>query len=366
MGFGSIGRECSPLDGHLSGGYNSRILDSFVGKGPQLKSIQRVCVLLPAVCAAIAIPAAAADAEFTAGMKDYNAKNFKGAAEHFDKSIKGGNKAADVWLYSGNCFSGMGQYQRALQTYEVVIKSFKGTQEAAAAEKSIDAVHKRLGPTSAGATTGGAPAAAGDTGLMARIVVTPPQFGHKPVLPSTIAAAREAVAALPAPLRKMLDDSDARVILSPNLIDRWPESIKDLPETGPELNLAELPGRIYGKDMCIYERAKVRGSNALKEARPPKFTRLQVGNMCFQVLDDMMTISKDPALRKEWEADKKGIPESMAPKLWTFMKEDDWGPRETCSELFGAMIGGYDENTDNLYRYFPHTKRWLAARLGVK
>ena len=117
--------------------------------------------------------------------------------------------------------------------------------------------------------------------------------------------------------------------------------------------------------MCIYERAKVRHSTALKEARPAKFTRLQVGNMSFQVMDDLQNISKDPALRKEWEADKQSIPESIAPKLATFMKTDDWGPRETCSELFGSLIGGQDENTENLYRYFPRTKKWLAKRMGV-
>jgi hypothetical protein len=88
--------------------------------------------------------------------------------------------------------------------------------------------------------------------------------------------------------------------------------------------------------------------------------------MGFQVLDDMLNISKDPALRKEWEADKQGITGSMASILATFIKEDDWGPRETCSELCGTMIGGRDENSDNLYRYFPRTKKWLAAKLGIK
>jgi hypothetical protein len=171
---------------------------------------------------------------------------------------------------------------------------------------------------------------------------------------------------LPKPLRAKLDASDAKVTLSPNLIDKWPDSIKDLPEGSDAPTLAELPGRIYGTNMCVYERAKVRGNTGLKDARPPAFIRLQVANMCFQVLDgDAMTISKDPACRAAWESDKASIPGSMEPKLWTFMKPDDWGPRETCSELFGSMLGGRDENTDNLYRYFPNTKKWLAAKMGI-
>ena len=66
---------------------------------------------------------------------------------------------------------------------------------------------------------------------MARIVITPPMFGHAPVSAATIAAAQQGVAALPAAMRKTLDATDARIILSPNLIDRWPDSLKDLPET---------------------------------------------------------------------------------------------------------------------------------------
>jgi hypothetical protein len=34
--------------------------------------------------------------------------------------------------------------------------------------------------------------------------------------------------------------------------------------------------------------------------------------------------------------------------------------------MFGSMMGGRDENTDNLYKYFPRVKKWLIARLGMK
>lgn len=314
--------------------------------------------------------------DYAAGMAAYNAKDFKGAAAAFEKSVQKGNRTPAVYLQSAHAFAGLGQPQRAYQTYEIVVTSFKGTPEAAAAGKAMAALKAKvpslvstISKPSTASTTNSAPASAADVpgGLMSRTVVTPPLFGHKPVSAASINAVKEAIAALPPHLRKMLDDaSDARVIISPNMIDRWPESVKDIPEDTPALNLAELPGRIYGRDMCVYERAKMRGSNSLKEARPPKFIRLQVANMCFQLLDDMMTISKDEALRAEWERDKKMIPAGMHEPLATFMKEDDWGPRETCSELFGSMMGGYDENTDNLYRYFPNTKKYLIKKMGIK
>jgi hypothetical protein len=332
---------------------------------------------------ALAPPAcrAANDAEFDAGLEAYKVQNYQVAVDHFSKSIQGGNKTAPVFLYSGHCFANLNQLPRAYKTYEIVTSAFKGTPEATTAADLMARINQRMGAASApaakgtaaagakGATPAPAAAAAAGTpaaeGLLARIRVFQPCFGHPAVSAASIDAAQQAVKALPKPLRKKLDDSDASIVLAPNMVDRWNDSLKDLNEESEELNMAELPGRIYGHEMCVYERAKRRGSNVLKEARPPLMIKLQVGNMCFQVLDEMMAISKDPACRKEWESDRDRIPDNMQAKLATFMKADDWGPKETCSELFGSMIGGHDENTDDLYRYFPNTKKWLKAKMGL-
>ncbi|MDX2106748.1 MAG: hypothetical protein SFY67_10145 [Candidatus Melainabacteria bacterium] len=203
--------------------------------------------------------------------------------------------------------------------------------------------------------------------LLSRIVVNPPQFKHPAVSPASIQAVKNAILALPEPLRTKLDATEARVIISPNMTDRWPESMKEQPEAekDPAPTLAEQPGRIYGLDMCVYERPKKRGTTDLGPARRPEYIKLQVGDMLFQVLDDMMILSKDPELRKEWNEDKKHIPAEIAPKVGNFTKVDDWGPRETCAEMFGSMMGGRNENTDNLYKYFPRVKKWLIKRLGV-
>ncbi|MFA7337773.1 MAG: hypothetical protein WC028_13375 [Candidatus Obscuribacterales bacterium] len=328
-----------------------------------------IAVLLP-------LPLVAAnDSEYSAGVKDYALKNFKGASDHFGKSIQGGNKSASVWLYSAHCFVAMGQYKRALQTYEIIAQSFKGTSEATTAEKSIDSLRSRLGlpaaataqaAAPAGGAAGTSTATAGDEGLMARVDIIPPKFGHPPVSPASIKAVKDAIAALPTPLRKKLDDTaEAHVTLSPNLIDRWPDTAKEGPDESG-VDLAALPGRIYGKDMSIYERARISGTTSLSDPRPPKHLRQTTLNMCFQLLDDNMVISKDPALRKEWEADKASISSPMSETLATFMKEDDWGPRETCSELFGFMLGGYNDMTENVLRFFPRTKKWLAVKMGIK
>jgi hypothetical protein len=207
------------------------------------------------------------------------------------------------------------------------------------------------------------------TTLLSRTVITPPAFHHPAVSKASVQAVKNALLALPAPLREQLDKTPARVIISPNMIDRWPDSMKDLPaeEKNPRPTLAEQPGRIYGVDMCVYERPKKRGSTNLGPARAPAYIQLQVGDMCFQVLDgDAMILSKDSGLREEYEADKRAIPDDAQAKVAEFTKMDDWGPRETCAEMFGSMMGGRDENTDNLYKYFPRVKKWLVQKLGIK
>jgi hypothetical protein len=306
--------------------------------------------------------------EYDAGVKAYKAKDYKGASDHFAAALKQGKQSPTLWLYCGHCFAGMGQTQRAYQAYEVVVKSFGGTSEATTAAQLMEKI-KPSAPAATGSAGGATPAplaTPGATGLAARIIVIAPLFHHEPVSQQSIAAVKDAIAALPPHLRKLLDDNGTAAVIAPNIIDRWPESLKDLPEEDPAETMAELPGRIYGKEMCVYERAKVRHSTNLKAARPPRFIKQQILNMCFQQLDDLKSISKDPALRAEWEADKERVPENVAPKLATFMKADDWGPRETCSELTGAMLGAGDDNTDLLYRYFTRTKNILATKLGIK
>lgn len=310
---------------------------------------------------------ASGDSEYDAGLKSYKAKDYSAATAHFGQAIKQGKQSASLWLYSGNSFAAMGHYQQALKSYEVVTNSFKGTAEAVTAAKAIEQTNSKLEISSAGSQPASLAIPPGATGLAARVTIVPPAMAHPAVCQASIDAVRAAIAALPRGMRKLLDDTGAAVVIAPNMIDRWPDSLKDLKkdEKDPAPTLAEQPGRIYGKDMCVYERAKVRGSTNLKSAYTPRFIKHEILNMCFQLIDDQKGTSKSAALRKEYEEDKKNVPPSVSSRLYTFIKPDDWGPRETCAELTGAMLGGGDENTELLYRYFPRTKKWLAANVLI-
>lgn len=202
--------------------------------------------------------------------------------------------------------------------------------------------------------------------LIDRIYVTPPKMGHSPVRKETVQAAKDAVNSLSPFLRNKLDEYGASISISPNLIDKWPDAVNTLPEDSPVLNLAEQPGRIYAKEMNVYERAKLRGSTKLGDVRPPNEIKHTTLNQCVQVYDDMTGFTKEKELREIYNKEKKAIKGEDRKKLATFLKNDDWGPRETCAETGASLMGGGDEYTEGLYKCFPKTKEWLKKRLKME
>jgi hypothetical protein len=247
------------------------------------------------------------------------------------------------------------------QTYEIIAQSFKGTSEAATAAKSIDTLRACLGMPAARPVR---PrpywwwpqlckrSRPGDEGswLELRLFLS--------LVTSQLAPPLSKLKMLLLryqPLRKKLDDTpDARVTLSPNLVDRWPDTAKEAPDESG-VDLAELPGRIYGKDMSIYERAKIRGTTSLRDARPPKHLRQTTLNMCFQLLDDNMVISKDPALRKSGKLTKLQSLH-LCQRLLLLHERRRLGTTRNLLRAFGFMLGGYNDMTENVLRYFPAQK----------
>lgn len=329
-----------------------------------------VSILIAATIFSLPLPVwAGGEAEFQKGVALYKAKRYQDSAAYLEKALASGCGSSDCYLYLGKAHYGAGNSNMAIKRFSEAAEAFKGLPAGDIARKMVlrlDPQGKMAKPTArASAPKATTPGQKVYSGLAGRITVTPPHFGHKPVSQATIKAIRDAVLSLPPHLRKRLEDAGASISVSPNMIDKWPDSIKDLPENSPTLNLAEVPGRIYGREMNIYECAKVRGSTALKQARPPSMMRHTVLNESVQILDDIMNISGDPELRKLYEKDKQRVPDSAKAKLATFLKNDDWGPRETCAEMGAAMLGGGDEFTADLYRYFPNTKDWLKSKLGI-
>lgn len=114
---------------------------------------------------------------------------------------------------------------------------------------------------------GAAPQAAEGQTLSNRIAIIPPKSSHPPVNPAVLPAVRTALSQLPGSIYRLLDEKGATVTIAPNIEDKWPGSGDCAKPDVADGTLGEEPGRTYGRDVHIYEREKVRGSNDLKEAR---------------------------------------------------------------------------------------------------
>lgn len=352
-------------------------------------AISRLAVLLP-VCALLFPSAvfAAGEEEFEIGRKAFYAGNYAAAEEHFGLAVAHGLRTPRVWLLSGHTFLRQGQNARAIRCYETLINKFPESDDAKIAKQSLALAKTKAPVTSpiAGAKPGalppkpvvvGTPVAAAvaggqtetksTTGLKDRIYAEPPKFSHPQVSPASIRAIREAVAALPAHLRKQLDESSATIHIAPNLIDKWPDSLGDLEkeEQNEAPTLAEVPGRIYGKDMYMYERPKLRFGTNLGNVRPPSDLKHTVFNMCFQVLDQTWNFTADPKVVQQYEAEKSAVPDAYRDRLATYLKDDEWGRKETCNDLAAMLLGQGDDKSDDLSRCFPKTKSLVKAKLGV-
>lgn len=325
---------------------------------------------------------AAGEDEFEIGRKAYYAGDYSAAEEHFGLAVAQGLRTPRVWLLSGHTFLRNGQYARAVRCYETLINNFANSEDAKIAKQSLP-IAKAKASAPAGAASKpfmpppvkvvGGPVATNDdkpapiTGLKDRIYVEPPKFSHPQVSANSLRAIREAVAALPPHLRKQLDESTATIHIAPNLIDKWPESMDDLEkeEQSEAPTLAEVPGRIYGKDMYMYERPKLRFGTNLGNVRPATDLKHTVFNMCFQVLDQSWNFTSDPKVKEQYEAEKANVPDSYRDKLATYLKDDEWGRKETCNDLAADLLGQGDDKADDLSRCFPKTKRLVKTKLGV-
>lgn len=327
---------------------------------------QLKCLITAAILTAFFMVTGASaqnDDSFKKGLEAYKSQKYKSSIKLFKKAIGDGCKKPTCYFYLAASYQGAGYKDQAIKLYQQLSASYKGKPVGQHAKAAL----QKLAPDKTETKTQEKPKAGKEKlpGLKGKIEIVSPKFGHKPVSKASINALYEAIDNLPPDLHKKLVDYGAKICIAPNLIDKWPHDAKTLPEGNPAPTLAELPGRIYGKTMTIYERSKYRRTTKLKAARSPSEIKHTCLNMCIQLLDEMMIISQNPGFRKNYEKEKKRVPLTYRKTLATFLKNNDWGPRETCAEMGAALLGGGDEFTQPLFRCFPETKAWLKEKLSI-
>jgi len=331
--------------------------------------------------------------EYARGVAAYLKRDYKTAGDLFWQSITDGNPSAVVWLYKAHSDAGMGNVEEAHKKYESVVSIFKGTEEAKVAAAYIKLLDsKRWNPAPAKPTTpdtkvvatatsvsaqapappkpvtpppvAGSPNAAN---LISRIVVIPPTGNHVKVSGPTVATVKAAIEALPRPILKTLDEGGVKINIGPNIIDKWPDSIKIPKPPETELTLAEEPGRTYGRDIYIYERAVVApGVTALGDARSQTDIRSNFLHEVGHALDDCTGVySKNSDLQRQYHMDCDAMTEENKAFLCYFLQVGDGGPAEACAETVMVLLGGTHNYTDLFNKCFPRTRLWVKSKLSL-
>ncbi len=309
---------------------------------------------------------AAGPTDYDVGVKAYQARNFKLAAQSFQKAVAGGKAPALTWLYLGHAYSGDKDSVHAIAAYRYVADAFPASPEAQLAIQCMLKLDPRLGvkyQTTPPPITQGAAAASsaveGKKALIDRIVVVPPAAGHPAVSRATVETVRTVVSKLPRHMYQYLSDGGATINLAPNIEDKWPGSGDGIKPTDTSSTMGEEPGRTYGHDVHIYEREKVRGQNVLKEAREQK----EIARICYHELGHAVDavsgeISKTPQFAAVLNDDLSRMTDEVksAGAYYT-------APGEAFAETTGVLMGSPDGNA--IVEHMPKTKQFIKDKFHL-
>jgi len=308
-------------------------------------------------CAAVS---ASPESDYNTGMQAYNSKSYQVACEYLQKAARAGMSSTRLWVCLGHSYIGAGDRAQAIDAYTSLVTNFRGTPEAAQALKFIE----RLDPAAAkrAAVPTQTTQAAAKLPLRDRIIVVAARAGHQQVSNSMREAARAAIEHLPAPIYKILDQGGATISLLPNIEDKWPGSGSMAKPHDPGETMGDIPGTCYGRDIHIFERPKLKGSNELGAAYSTSDITHTLYYEFGHAVDDCLGIytANDPTFKKAFALDLANMPANVKSKLAYFTI-----PMEGCSEVFAELIDGDLKRGRLATKYFPQTKAWLQAKLKI-
>jgi len=318
-----------------------------------------VRVLLALLLCLAAKPIALAETltSYSLGIKAYQDKKYLIAVEMFKAALHQNNNAL-TWLYLAHAYSGAGDKKQAITTYQNITRVFAGTAEANLASQCLTQLQdKSNSPPQS--MPGNGMAMASKVGLLERITVYPPRSGHPAVSAATVSAVKTAVSRLPPAILKILDKAGATITIAPNIEDKWPGSGEEPKPWEPDVTLGEEGGRTYGHNIHIYERAKERGSNRLKEMRSTvevvRHLHHELGHAIDSSLDNP---SSDPRFQAEMQADLASLNNSERMRVAPYQD-----PGECFSEVTGCLLSG--QNGDIAADSFPHARAWIRRKLNL-
>lgn len=326
-------------------------------------------------CLALSLLPPAAEAQSSAadyeklGLKQFSQASYKDAADSFRLAIYKGAKSASTWLYLGESYDRGGQVNAARQTYQTLQKYFPGTPQCARATERLNKLSQSGRAPAAAATVPQdkpeASSAVNDKkALKDRVFIVPPRFGHAAISPGTISLVKTLIAGLPEPMYKILDQGNTNVYITPNLIDRWPDSVDKMNENLGKL-FSQEHGRTYDRDVYLCERVGgTEGGTALGPVLSDEILKDFLYTLLSHALNDCLEVpSKDPQFVALYKQDYAKLDTSDR-NLHAFIAPVE-GIHDTFSTLCASIMGSHAYPSELASRSFPRCRAWIVQHIKI-
>lgn len=197
-----------------------------------------------------------------------------------------------------------------------------------------------------------------------RVYVVKPKFNHPAVRVATINLVTGVVNSLPPLVYNALDRGNATVNISPNMVDKWPNSLKNMDSAG--LKLAQDAARCYAQNVYIYERPLIAGTNRLGQP----FDEIGIRNVLYHELGhatdwSMGKFSNTPEVLKIHQYDISRMSPGVKSRLWYYTKDGYAGAKEAVAESFAGLMGAHGKDTALVVQHFPRLRSWLKDKLKL-
>lgn len=303
------------------------------------------------------------------GQKQYSQANFKEAAASFRLAIYQGAKSASTWLYLGESYDRAGEVGAARQTYQTLQKYFPGTPECTRATERLVKLPQAV-PAAAAAGTAAAVSRAVDSsrtgaqnGLKDRIFIVPPRFGHTAVDAGTVRLVRTLLTGLPVAVYKILDQGKTNIFLTPNLIDKFPDTVGTINEH-LGVYFCQEHGRTYGRDVYLCERVGSDSGTNLGAVLSDDILKDFLYSFLSHALNDCLELpSKDPQFVAMYKQDSANL-DTSDPNLRAFIAPVE-GVADTFAALSANIMGSSASPSEYCSRSFPRCRAWIAQRIKI-
>ena len=311
------------------------------------------------------------------GRKQYSQAKYKEAAASFRTAIFKGANSAAIWLSLAESYERTNEKSAAILTYQAILKNFPGTPESAKATertakpKPSAPAKVALSPKLAAAPklatapkVAASPAAPPRKSLMERIYIIPPRFGHEPVSPATIRLVRSLLAGLPKTMYKILDRGKVNIYLTPNLIDKFPETV-GVKNDHLGIYFIQEHGRTYDYDMYLCERTGYGKGTDLGPISSDETIKEFFYTLLSHLLNGCLEMpSKDPQFLALYKLDYANLNPIDYMNIHAYVAPVE-GVNDTFAALGANIMGSNGEPSELCSRCFPRCRAWIVNRIKV-